>query len=209
MSPSSEDVADASNQPHSLARQVEEKQQPVVGATVLRGSQSEPLPALLFLRSSHSDDWLPQLFGSVQHLFVSTKSPFLLSTSSCFCRRWTCDRAWDRREHSTTSRQRNPFPLGAAPMAQHNASGIKPAIGCWYTSLLPVLSCPPWEGNVVRCVLTGDTRLAVQHRPRREDERREDDGIGHQNDELLRRQPAHVAHRQPEEPYPRNLKSSA
>ena len=59
------------------------------------------------------------------------------------------------------------------------------------------------------CVLTDDTRLAVQHRPRREDERREDDGIGHQNDELLRRQPAHVARRHREEPYPRNLKSSA
>ena len=56
----------------------------------------------------------------------------------------------------------------------------------------------------MRCVLTSDTKLAVQHRPPREDERREDDGIGHQNDELLRRQPAHAAHRQqeavPEEP---------
>ena len=42
-----------------------------VGATVLRGSQCEPLPALLFLRSSHSDDRLPpQLSGSVLHLFV-------------------------------------------------------------------------------------------------------------------------------------------
>ena len=42
----------------------------MVGVTVLpelRGSQSEPLPTLLFLRSSHSDDWLPQLFGSVQY----------------------------------------------------------------------------------------------------------------------------------------------
>ena len=50
----------------------------------------------------------------------------------------------------------------------------------------------------MRCVLTSDTRLAVQHRPRREDERREDDGIGHQNDDAEVRQPAHVAHRQPE-----------
>ena len=52
--------------------------------TVLRGlrrGQSEPLLPLLFLRSSHSDDWLPQLFGSVQYFFVSTKS------LSCFCRR--------------------------------------------------------------------------------------------------------------------------
>ena len=44
-------------------------------------------------------------------------------------------------------------------------------------------------------VLTDVTKLALveQHRPRREG-----DGIGHQNDELLRRMPAHVAHRQPE-----------
>ena len=34
-------------------------------------------------------------------------------------------------------------------------------------------------------------RAAVQHRPRRED-----DGIGPRNDELLRRQPAHAAERQ-------------
>ena len=95
-------------------------------------------------------------------------------------------------------RWESTFFLGAAPMGQHNASEVRPAIGCWYTSLLSVLSCPPWEGNVVRCVLTDDTKLAVQHRPRREDERRVDEGIGHQNDELLRHKPAHVAHRQPE-----------
>ena len=46
-----------------------------------------------------------------------------------------------------------------------------------------------------KCVLRDVTRLAwvEQHRPRREA-----DGIGHQNDELLRHVPAHVAHRQPE-----------
>ena len=55
--------------------------------------QCEPLLDLLFLRSSHSDDWLPQLFGSVQYFFVSTKS------LSCFCRRWTGDRRWDKRKH--------------------------------------------------------------------------------------------------------------
>ena len=41
-------------------------------------------------------------------------------------------------------------------------------------------------------MLTDVTRVE-QHRPRREA-----DGIGHQNDELLRHVPAHVAHRQPE-----------
>ena len=35
--------------------------------------------------------------------------------------------------------------------------------------------------------------MVEQHRPRREDDR-----TGHQNDELLRREPAHVADRQPE-----------
>ena len=49
-----------------------------------------------------------------------------------------------------------------------------------------------WPG---RSVLTDVARLAWvdQQRPRREA-----DGIGHQNDELLRHVPAHVAHRQPE-----------
>ena len=42
-------------------------------------------------------------------------------------------------------------------------------------------------------VLTKAYRAVEQHRPRRED-----DWIGHQNDELLRRQPVHVAERQPE-----------
>ena len=36
-------------------------------------------------------------------------------------------------------------------------------------------------------------RAAVHHPPRREDDR-----IGHLNDELLRHKPAHVAHGQPE-----------
>ena len=45
----------------------------------------------------------------------------------------------------------------------------------------------------MRCVLTDDTKLAVQHQPRHEA-----DGIGHQSNELLRHEPAHVAHRQPE-----------
>ena len=78
------------------------------------------LLALLFLRSSHSDDWLPQLFGSVQYFFVSTKSPFPLSLSSFFGRRWTCDKRWDRRKH--TARVRSPHslrlqtPLGSTAM---------------------------------------------------------------------------------------------
>ena len=44
-------------------------------------------------------------------------------------------------------------------------------------------------------MLTTVTRIASaeQHRPRREA-----DGIGHKNDELLRQEPAHTAHRQPE-----------
>ena len=57
-------------------------------------------------------------------------------------------------------KDKSTFTLGASLMGQHNASRVRSAIGCWYTSLLPVLSCLSWEGNFVRCVLTGDTRLA-------------------------------------------------
>ena len=46
--------------------------------TVLRDSQGAPPPTLLFFRSSHTDEWLPQLFVSVQYLFVDMKSPFVL-----------------------------------------------------------------------------------------------------------------------------------
>ena len=53
----------------------------------------------------------------------------------------------------------------------------------------------PRKERPERSVLTDITRLAFveQRWPRREG-----DGIGHQNDELLRHVPAHVAHRQPE-----------
>ena len=67
-----------------------------------------PLLALLFLRSSRSDDWLPQLFGSVQYLFVETKSTFLLCTSSCFCHRWTCDGRWDKKETQRHNEETSP-----------------------------------------------------------------------------------------------------
>ena len=64
------------------------------------------------------------------------------------------------RNEAPHRQRKSTFTLGAAPMGQHNASSVRPAIGCWYTSLSPVLSCLPWKGNFVRCVLTGDTRLA-------------------------------------------------
>ena len=52
----------------------------------------------------------------------------------------------------------------------------------------------PRKERLERSALTDVTRLAfVERWPRREG-----DGIGHQNDELLRHVPAHVAHRQPE-----------
>ena len=53
--------------------------------------------------------------------------------------------------------------------------------------------CP--HGTWWRVLLTPVTGLASaeQHRPRREA-----DGMGHQKDELLRHEPAHVAHRQPD-----------
>ena len=149
-----------------------------VGATVLRGlrdSQSEPLLAM----------------------HISTFTPSTSSrTSPC---RWTCDWAWDRREHSTTLRQRHPHSLWVLPRGGSTTqaeSGLRSAAGTRRSCLS--LAARHGRENVVRCVLTDDTKLAVQHRPRREDERREADGIGHQNDELLRHQPAHVAHRQPD-----------
>ena len=92
-----------------------------VGATVSRGlrdSQSEPLLAM-----------------NISTFTPSTSSP----TSLC---RWTCDRAWDRREHSTTSRQGHPHSLWVLPQ-WCSTTQAESAIGCWYTSLLPVLSCPP------------------------------------------------------------------
>ena len=70
-----------------------------------------------------SDDWLPQLFASVQYLFVETKSPLLLSTSSCFCRRWTCDRRWDFRKHIASTGggggRESTFTPAADPIGQH------------------------------------------------------------------------------------------
>ena len=51
---------------------------------------------------------------------------------------------------------RSTFTLCAAPIDQHKDKQSQAC--CWYTSLLPVLSCSPWEGNVVRCALTDDTK---------------------------------------------------
>ena len=139
----------------------------------VRSSQSEPLPTVLFLRSSHSDDWLPKLFGGVQYLSVETRSPFLLFTSSCFCRRWTCDRRWDKRKHNARTRR-----------AMRRSTMQTCPLGKWWCVLLTTV-----------------TRLASaeKHRPRHEADR-----IGHQNDGLPGRKPAHVAERQleaiPEEP---------
>ena len=59
---------------------------------------------------------------------------------------------WDRNKHIA--------PATRGSSLTRLDSGDRLAIGCWYTSLLPVLSCSPWGGNVVRCVLTYDTRLA-------------------------------------------------
>ena len=130
--------------------------------------------------------------GASSSFFVSTGSLFLLSTSSCFCRRWTCDRRWDKRKHNATTRG-----------GVHIHSGCRPR----WAALRGKLRLPhpkPLTSSTLQtspldkrwCVLlTTVTRLAwvEQHRPRREA-----DGIGHQNDELLRHEPAHVAHRQPE-----------
>ena len=148
--------------------------------------------AVLFLCSSHSDDWLPQLFGSVQNFFVETKSPFPLSTSSCFCRRWTCDWRWDKRKRNATTRGRVHIHSGCRPhwaalRGKFRLPHPKPLTSS-------TLQTSPLDKRW--CVLlTTVTRLAFveQRWPRREG-----DGIWHQNDELLCHVPAHVTHRQPE-----------
>ena len=61
-----------------------------------RRVQSEPVLTLLCLRSSYSDDWLLQLFFSVQYFLVSTKS------LSCFCLERTSEWRWDQRKHNVT-----------------------------------------------------------------------------------------------------------
>ena len=90
-------VPDACRPPHHPCR-------PSSGLVIGRGTRetrhnnvshdvahSEPL-LVLFLHSSQSDNWLPQLSGSVRYLFVETKSPFLLSLLSCFGHQWPCDK---------------------------------------------------------------------------------------------------------------------
>ena len=83
--------------------------------------------------------------------------------------------------------------------------GDRPAIGCWWTSLLPVLSSSPWEGNVVRCVLTTDTRLAHVEllgsgtgvKTIGLSTGLMDDAVRHENDGLPGGQPVHARERQP------------
>ena len=79
------------------------------------------------------------------------------------CWRWSVGLVIGRGTQGNTAphrEEKSTFTQGTALMEQHNASRVRPAVGCWYTLLLPVLSCVHWEGNFVRCVLTGDTRLA-------------------------------------------------
>ena len=163
-------------------------------ATVLRDlhrAHSEPLLAVIFLRSSHSDDWLPQLFGSVRYLFAETRSPFMLSTSRWFCPRSTCERRRIKRKHNASTKR-----------------GVHIHSSCrthWVA--VRKKSLPPHPRPLVSkwcCVLlTTVAKLALveQHRPRREDDR-----IGHQNDCVASQPTLHIAIRKP---YPRNLKSSA
>ena len=145
--------------------------------------------ALIFLRSSHSEDWLPQLFGSVQYLFVETKSPFMLSTSSS-------DGLviGDGAKVNTTPQrgEESTFTPAADPhWAALREKSLPPHPRPLTNSTLQ--TCPLRKRWCVLLTTVARVALVEQHRPRREDDR-----IGHQNDELLRREPAHVADRQPE-----------
>ena len=81
--------------------------------------------------------------------------------------------------------------MGQKEARQYSRSGCAVA----HVVFVPWCDKKPIKERPERSVLTDVTRLALveQHRPRHEA-----DGIGHQNDELLRHVPADVAHRQPE-----------
>ena len=122
-----------------------------VGATVLRG-----------LRDSQSENLLA--------MHISTFTPSTSSATTPF--RWTCDRAWDRKEHGTTSRQRHPrslwvLPDGAARCKQNQACDrllVFVALAC---PQLPALGGQLWEMCLDRTswkVLAG--RLVRRAEPR-------------------------------------------
>ena len=149
-------------------------------------AQSDPLLALLFLRSSHSDDWLPQLFWNVQCCFVETKSPFLLSTSSCSCRRWTCDGRWSK--GSTNTHEATTWLLQWLSVQSQ-----------WLYDSWSVGPPSPMSSlflGITKSAAKGARKICVckNHKARLG----RADGIRHKNDELLRREPADAAHRQPE-----------
>ena len=115
-----------------------------------------------------------------------------LSTSSCFCRRWACDRGWDTRKHNATTRGGVHIHAGCRP----HWAALRGKLRLPHLKPLTSSTLPTSPLDKRGCVLlTTVTRLAwvEQHRPRRES-----DGIGHQNDELLRHVQAHAAHCQPE-----------
>ena len=101
---------------------------------------------------------------------------FLLSTSSCFCRRWTCDRRWDKRKHNATTRG-----------GVHIHSGCRPHWAALRGKLRLPHPKPLTSSTLQTCplgkwwcvLLTTVTWLASveQRRPRREADR-----IGHQID---------------------------
>ena len=73
-------------------------------------------------------------------------SPFTPSTSSPRSPfRWTCGWAWDQHHNEEWVH----FRYDCCSSGQHTTCKLERAIGCWYTSLLPVLS---WEGDFVRRV---------------------------------------------------------
>ena len=76
----------------------------------------------------------------------------------------------------------------ATRSGQHTVSELKLAIGCWYTLLLQILK----KQRRLTCLGScHKARSVEQHRPRREDQ-----GVGHENDGLTGRKPVHVAQRQ-------------
>ena len=70
----------------------------------------------------YSDDRLPQLSRGLQYFFVVTKSPFMLATSSCFCRRWCCDGMCRCVDVRNTLHNGAPLPV----LRRHSESSFTP-----------------------------------------------------------------------------------
>ena len=105
----------------------------------------------------------------------------MLSTSRCSCRRSTCDRRRNKRKHIASSRRGGHLHSECRSSGQHCKSlppHHRPLISKWCCVLLTTVARLAWSSSTGRGAKTIES--------------------GTRMDELLRREPAHFAHRQPE-----------